>query len=173
MEAGGGFAGVHAAACTEYEWPYYGELPGARFARHPEYQPGCRAVVEDRCHPAPDACPLSGSSPTSGTASGPIRVARYGFSCGPTSRRTSKAAWAKTTRRPGVPCAGKRRAGVLQGPRTCRAGVRRRRPPRPSAGRDQLGGGPGLNCAARQYVVPASGASRPGCRGRTGLNGRV
>ncbi|MFJ1968691.1 ThuA domain-containing protein [Streptomyces sp. NPDC087903] len=51
VEAGGGFAGVHAAACTEYTWPYYGELLGARFARHPEFQPG-RAVVEDRGHPA-------------------------------------------------------------------------------------------------------------------------
>ncbi|WP_307678077.1 ThuA domain-containing protein [Streptomyces sp. V4I2] len=51
VEAGGGFVGVHAAACTEYEWPYYGELLGARFDRHPEFQPG-RVVVEDRAHPA-------------------------------------------------------------------------------------------------------------------------
>jgi type 1 glutamine amidotransferase len=32
VESGGGFVGVHAAACTEYDWPYYGELLGARFA---------------------------------------------------------------------------------------------------------------------------------------------
>ncbi|AZQ38290.1 ThuA domain-containing protein [Streptomyces cyaneochromogenes] len=51
VESGGGFTGVHAAACTEYDWPYYGELLGARFGRHPEYQPG-KAVVEDRDHPA-------------------------------------------------------------------------------------------------------------------------
>ncbi|KMS73233.1 Crp/Fnr family transcriptional regulator [Streptomyces viridochromogenes] len=51
VESGGGFVGVHAAACTEYDWPYYGELLGARFDRHPEYQPG-KAVVEDREHPA-------------------------------------------------------------------------------------------------------------------------
>ncbi|GEC03882.1 Crp/Fnr family transcriptional regulator [Streptomyces spinoverrucosus] len=51
VEAGGGFVGVHAAACTEYEWPYYGELLGAWFDRHPAYQPG-KAVVEDRDHPA-------------------------------------------------------------------------------------------------------------------------
>ncbi|MFF1547113.1 ThuA domain-containing protein [Streptomyces sp. NPDC058291] len=51
VESGGGFAGVHAAACTEYDWPYYGELLGARFDRHPEYQPG-KALVEDREHPA-------------------------------------------------------------------------------------------------------------------------
>ncbi|MGW6890916.1 ThuA domain-containing protein [Streptomyces chartreusis] len=51
VEAGGGFVGVHAAACTEDEWPYYGELLGARFDRHPDLQPG-RAIVEDREHPA-------------------------------------------------------------------------------------------------------------------------
>ncbi|MET9830238.1 ThuA domain-containing protein [Streptomyces sp. NPDC006385] len=51
VESGGGFVGVHAAACTEYDWPYYGELLGARFDRHPAYQPG-KAVVEDRDHPA-------------------------------------------------------------------------------------------------------------------------
>ncbi|MFJ9656997.1 ThuA domain-containing protein [Streptomyces griseoflavus] len=51
VEGGGGFAGVHAAACTEYDWPYYGELLGARFDRHPALQPG-RVVVEDHGHPA-------------------------------------------------------------------------------------------------------------------------
>jgi type 1 glutamine amidotransferase len=51
VESGGGFVGVHAAACTEYDWPYYGELLGARFERHPPFQPG-RAIVEDRTHPA-------------------------------------------------------------------------------------------------------------------------
>lgn len=51
VTAGGGFMGVHAAACTEYDWPYYGDLLGARFARHPELQPGVVAV-EDHGHPA-------------------------------------------------------------------------------------------------------------------------
>lgn len=51
VDAGGGFVGVHAAACTEDDWPHYGELLGARFARHPALQPG-RAVVEDHDHPA-------------------------------------------------------------------------------------------------------------------------
>jgi type 1 glutamine amidotransferase len=51
VEAGGGFLGVHAASTTEYDWPWYGRLVGARFAGHPEFQ---RAVVtvEDRDHPA-------------------------------------------------------------------------------------------------------------------------
>ncbi|WP_338701753.1 ThuA domain-containing protein [Streptomyces sp. Q6] len=51
VDGGGGFVGVHAAACTEYGWPYYGRLLGARFTRHPAYQPG-RLLVTDRTHPA-------------------------------------------------------------------------------------------------------------------------
>ncbi|MEV5613684.1 ThuA domain-containing protein [Streptomyces sp. NPDC052225] len=51
VDGGGGFVGVHAAACTEYGWPYYGRLLGARFARHPAYQKG-RLLVADREHPA-------------------------------------------------------------------------------------------------------------------------
>lgn len=62
VESGGGFAGVHAAACTEYDWPYYGELLGARFAGHPPLQPG-RVIVEDPHHPAtrhlPEVWPLT------------------------------------------------------------------------------------------------------------------
>ncbi|MFJ2604011.1 ThuA domain-containing protein [Streptomyces sp. NPDC087425] len=51
VDGGGGFVGVHAAACTEYEWPYYGDLLGARFDRHPACQPG-RVITDDRDHPA-------------------------------------------------------------------------------------------------------------------------
>ena len=39
MRGGGGWLGVHSAADTEYDWPFYGELVGARFARHPAVQP--------------------------------------------------------------------------------------------------------------------------------------
>ncbi|MFZ6012406.1 MAG: ThuA domain-containing protein [Bacteroidota bacterium] len=38
FEAGGGFVGIHAAADTEYGWPWYGELVGAYFRSHPEIQ---------------------------------------------------------------------------------------------------------------------------------------
>jgi type 1 glutamine amidotransferase len=51
VSGGGGFVGVHAAACTEYDWPFYGELLGARFARHPSLQPGT-VTVTDPGHPA-------------------------------------------------------------------------------------------------------------------------
>jgi type 1 glutamine amidotransferase len=49
--AGNGFVGVHAAADTEYDWPFYGNLVGAWFLQHPAIQPA-RVVVEDRAHPA-------------------------------------------------------------------------------------------------------------------------
>jgi uncharacterized protein len=39
VRGGGGFVGVHSAADTEYGWPFYGELVGARFAGHPAVQP--------------------------------------------------------------------------------------------------------------------------------------
>ena len=32
---GGGFVGIHAAADTEYDWPWYGQLVGAYFLSHP------------------------------------------------------------------------------------------------------------------------------------------
>ncbi|MFJ9025990.1 ThuA domain-containing protein [Streptomyces sp. NPDC102259] len=51
ISAGGGFMGIHSAACTEYDWPYFGGLLGARFAGHPAFQPGT-VIVEDRTHPA-------------------------------------------------------------------------------------------------------------------------
>jgi uncharacterized protein len=39
VRGGGGFVGVHSAADTEYGWPFYGQLVGARFASHPAVQP--------------------------------------------------------------------------------------------------------------------------------------
>ena len=35
IQAGGGYVGVHAAADTEYDWPWYGDLVGAYFESHP------------------------------------------------------------------------------------------------------------------------------------------
>jgi type 1 glutamine amidotransferase len=56
IRAGGGFVGVHSAADTEYDWPFYGELVGAYFARHPPVQrAGIR--VTGRSHPATSHLP--------------------------------------------------------------------------------------------------------------------
>ena len=35
VRQGGGFMGLHAAADTEYGWPWYGRLVGAYFRNHP------------------------------------------------------------------------------------------------------------------------------------------
>lgn len=51
IQAGGGFVGVHAAADTEYDWPWYGELVGGWFKRHPPTQEAEVEVVDDD-HPA-------------------------------------------------------------------------------------------------------------------------
>ena len=48
---GGGFVGSHAASTTEYGWPFYGELIGARFMGHPPVQPAT-VIVEDGSHQA-------------------------------------------------------------------------------------------------------------------------
>lgn len=52
VRAGGGYAGVHSAADTEYEWPFYGELVGATFDGHPEGTPDAVVRVVDREHPS-------------------------------------------------------------------------------------------------------------------------
>ena len=51
VEGGHGWVGVHSASDTEYDWPFYGQLVGARFARHPKVQP-VTVTIEDPGHPA-------------------------------------------------------------------------------------------------------------------------
>ncbi|MEU4009109.1 lectin [Streptomyces pseudogriseolus] len=51
MGSGGGYVGVHAAADTEYDWPFYAGLAGALFQSHPAIQPAT-VEVEDRAHDA-------------------------------------------------------------------------------------------------------------------------
>ncbi len=54
IQAGGGYLGIHAAADTEYEWPWYNKLAGAWFESHPNpdnVQKGTFVVV-DKNHPA-------------------------------------------------------------------------------------------------------------------------
>ena len=49
ISAGGGYAGIHAASFTEYEWPWYGSLVGAYFDTHPVIQSATQ-VVENTSH---------------------------------------------------------------------------------------------------------------------------
>lgn len=51
IQTGGGFAGIHAASDTEYDWPWYGDLVGAYFERHPVIQSATQ-IVEDGSHPS-------------------------------------------------------------------------------------------------------------------------
>ncbi|GAA3415643.1 ThuA domain-containing protein [Streptosporangium vulgare] len=51
VRAGGGYAGIHAASDTEYDWPWYGNLVGAWFASHPAVQQAT-VKVQDRAHPS-------------------------------------------------------------------------------------------------------------------------
>lgn len=49
IQAGGGFVGIHAAADTEYDWPWYGDLVGGYFHSHPQIQEAQIKVV-DKSH---------------------------------------------------------------------------------------------------------------------------
>ena len=53
---GGGWVGIHSAADTEYDWPFYGRLLGAYFLNHPAIQPAV-IDVKDRSHPSTRALP--------------------------------------------------------------------------------------------------------------------
>jgi len=56
IRAGGGYAGVHAAADTEYDWAWYGNLVGAYFNSHPANQTAT-VKVEDPAHPSTAGLP--------------------------------------------------------------------------------------------------------------------
>ncbi|MFH8976215.1 ThuA domain-containing protein [Streptomyces sp. NPDC017890] len=51
VQGGGGYVGIHAAADTEYDWPFYEGLAGALFHSHPAIQ-SATVQVEDRAHDA-------------------------------------------------------------------------------------------------------------------------
>ena len=51
INGGGSYMGIHAAADTEYEWPWYGKLVGAYFKSHPKQQKA-KVEVIDRTHAA-------------------------------------------------------------------------------------------------------------------------
>ena len=57
IRAGGGYAGIHSAADTEYGWPWYGQLVGAYFRNHPNGTPTATIVVEDTTDPSTAGIP--------------------------------------------------------------------------------------------------------------------
>lgn len=46
IQSGGGYAGVHAAADTEYDWPWYNKLVGAYFKSHPSNSNVRKATID-------------------------------------------------------------------------------------------------------------------------------
>jgi cytochrome c len=56
IEKGRGFVGVHSAADTEYDWPWYGGLVGAYFKSHPAVQPATIRIA-DSVHPSTRGLP--------------------------------------------------------------------------------------------------------------------
>ena len=56
INAGGGWVGIHSAADTEYDWPFYGGLVGAYFNSHPAIQQATIKVA-DQVHPASEHLP--------------------------------------------------------------------------------------------------------------------
>ncbi|MEE6274621.1 ThuA domain-containing protein, partial [Georgenia sp. MJ206] len=57
IQNGGGYAGIHAASDTEYDWAWYGELVGAYFQSHPPGTPDATVDVVDRVHPSTEHLP--------------------------------------------------------------------------------------------------------------------
>lgn len=56
IRAGGGFAGVHSATDTEYDWPFYGRLIAAYFKNHPAVQLA-EVRITGRGHPSTEGLP--------------------------------------------------------------------------------------------------------------------
>ncbi|MEZ0485857.1 ThuA domain-containing protein [Fibrella aquatica] len=56
IKKGGGYVGIHAAADTEYNWPWYNQLCGAYFLSHPKQQ-NAEVEVIDKKHPSTKGLP--------------------------------------------------------------------------------------------------------------------
>ncbi len=58
IQNGGGYMGIHAAADTEYDWEFYGDLVGAYFESHPSQQTAT-VNVTDQSHSSTDHLPAT------------------------------------------------------------------------------------------------------------------
>ena len=59
IQAGGGYVGIHAAADTEYTWPWYGEMLGGYFRNHPAGTPDATVEIEDGDEPSTTGLPAT------------------------------------------------------------------------------------------------------------------
>lgn len=51
IQAGGGYAGIHSASDTEYDWTWYAKLVGGNFESHPKPQ-NAKLNIVDKNHPS-------------------------------------------------------------------------------------------------------------------------
>lgn len=58
IRAGGGYVGIHSATGSERSWPWYRQMAGGKFLRHPKLQPFTVRVVAPN-HPATKHLPAS------------------------------------------------------------------------------------------------------------------
>jgi plastocyanin len=59
IQAGNGYVGIHAAADTEYTWPWYGEMLGGYFRNHPPGTPSATVRIEDGDEPSTQGLPTT------------------------------------------------------------------------------------------------------------------
>ena len=59
IQSGNGFVGIHAAADTEYTWPWYGQMLGGYFRNHPAGTPTATVNVEDGDEPSTQGLPAN------------------------------------------------------------------------------------------------------------------
>ena len=100
---GDGWVGVHSAADTEYDWPWYGGLLGAYFESHPAIQQATLNVTDPTDPSTARAAREAGCAPTSGTTSGRTRAPTVHvlLTIDETTYDPAGARWAPTIRSPG------------------------------------------------------------------------
>jgi len=59
VHRGGGIVGIHGASDSHYHWPWYQQMIGGHFARHPQGTPEGQIHVEDRNHPSTAKLPTT------------------------------------------------------------------------------------------------------------------
>jgi len=57
VHRGGGIVGIHGASDSHYHWPWYQQLIGAHFLRHPQGTPTGTIKIFDRTHPSTRGLP--------------------------------------------------------------------------------------------------------------------
>lgn len=57
VRRGGGIVGIHAASDSHYHWPWFGQLMGGRFVKHPQGTPEGTVVIAEASHPSTAGLP--------------------------------------------------------------------------------------------------------------------